>query len=86
MEGDNLLIKPGHTVTATMILDVVGPDVEKSDKYTISVGGESGAGKSEVASELARLLEERGIRSGILHPVREFAAQDVRTCTGPYFQ
>jgi uridine kinase len=66
MEGDKLLIKPGHTVTATKVLEVISPDIERSDKYTISVGGESGAGKSEVASELARLLEERGQPTGIL--------------------
>jgi uridine kinase len=66
MQGDKLLIKPGHTVTATKALEVIGPDIEKSDKYTISVGGESGAGKSEVASELARLLDERGQPTGIL--------------------
>ncbi|UCE01551.1 MAG: hypothetical protein JSW67_09705 [Candidatus Latescibacterota bacterium] len=66
MQGDKLLIKRGHTVTATKVLEVISPDIEKSDKYTISVGGESGAGKSEVASELARLLEERGQPTGIL--------------------
>jgi uridine kinase len=66
MRGDKLLIKPGHTVCAKKILQVIGSDVEKAEKYTISVGGESGAGKSEVASEIAKLLDEQGIPSGIL--------------------
>lgn len=66
MRGDKLLIKPGHTVCAAKILDVVGPEVEGAEKYTMSVGGESGAGKSEMASEIARLLDERNIRAGVL--------------------
>ncbi len=66
MEGDKLLIKPGHTSVSEKIIEVIGPDIEKSDKYTISVGAESGAGKSEISSELARLLVERGIAAGIL--------------------
>ncbi|MCP4205214.1 MAG: hypothetical protein GY769_25165 [bacterium] len=66
MEGDKLLIKPGHTLVSRKILGVIGPEIEARGKYTISVGGESGAGKSEIASEIARLLEERGTRAAIL--------------------
>ncbi len=66
MEGDKLLIKAGHTLVSKKILEAIGPAIEETDKYTISVGGESGAGKSEIASEIGRLLEERGTRSAIL--------------------
>ena len=45
MEGDKLLIKPGHTLMAEKIIEAIRPDIERSEKYTISVGGESGAGK-----------------------------------------
>jgi len=66
MEGDKLLIKPGHTHVSEKILEVIHKDVKAAGKYTISVGGESGAGKSEVASELARLIKESGTPAGIL--------------------
>ena len=66
MEGDKLLIKPGHTLMAEKIIEAIRPDIERSEKYTISVGGESGAGKSEIAFELKRVLEQKGIRTGIL--------------------
>lgn len=66
MEGDKLLIKPGHTLMAGKIIEAIRLDIEGSEKYTISVGGESGAGKSEIAFELERLLEQEGIRTGIL--------------------
>jgi uridine kinase len=60
------LIKPGHTVAATKIIEAIGREIERVGKYTISVGGESGSGKSEIASELRRLLEQREIPTGIL--------------------
>jgi uridine kinase len=66
MHGDKLLIKPHHRHVAGLVLDVVEPRVREAPKYTLSVGGESGSGKSEVTSELARLLGERGIPCGIL--------------------
>jgi len=40
--------------------------VQIKDKYAISVGGESGAGKSEIAVELARLLNDNGIETKII--------------------
>ncbi len=35
-------------------------------KFAITVAGESGSGKSELASEIARLLTEGGLKTGIL--------------------
>ena len=66
MHGDKLLIKPRHTHVARLIVDVVEPRIQETPKYTMSVGGESGSGKSEVASELAKLLGEHGFPCGIL--------------------
>jgi Mrp family chromosome partitioning ATPase len=36
------------------------------DKFVITVAGESGAGKSELASEIARLFTEEGFNTGVL--------------------
>jgi hypothetical protein len=36
------------------------------DKFVITVAGESGAGKSELASEIARLITEEGFNTGVL--------------------
>ena len=66
MEGDKLLISEGHTRSAKKILEVILPEIKKTEKYTISVGGESGAGKSEIAYEIWRLLKEKGIPADII--------------------
>lgn len=79
MEGDKLLIKPGHTRMAKKILEVLGPAIEKSDKYTMSVGGESGSGKSEIAWELRRELEDKGMKTGILQ-MDDYFIFPSRTC------
>jgi uridine kinase len=62
--GDKLIIKQHHTDRA---LDILALIIKRNPtKFTISISGESGAGKSELASEIARLLSERGIKTGIL--------------------
>ncbi|NIN66515.1 MAG: uridine kinase, partial [Anaerolineae bacterium] len=58
MIGDKLIIEQHHTDRASDIrLLVAGRPL---DKFVITVAGESGAGKSELASEIARLLTEGG--------------------------
>ena len=64
MEGDKLIIKEHHTRIAREIVDILAEQFE--DKFVISVGGESGAGKSEIASELSRIMNEDGIVTKIL--------------------
>jgi uridine kinase len=66
MEGDKIFIKPGHALIAEKIVEVIEPDIRNTNKYVISVGGESGSGKSEIAHELRRVLIERRIPAGIL--------------------
>jgi uridine kinase len=64
MIGDKLLIESHHTARAADICTLLA---EKDlEKFTISVAGESGSGKSETASEIARLLNERGVNTGVL--------------------
>ena len=64
MIGDKLVIEPHHTARAAEICDLL------SDRFaarlTLTVAGESGAGKSELAYEIHRLLNERGIPAGLL--------------------
>jgi uridine kinase len=62
--GDKLIIEKHHTDRAAEICTLLTDRIR--DKFVITVGGESGAGKSELAAEIARLLTERGVKTGIL--------------------
>lgn len=64
MIGDKLIIKEHHTKRAEEIVEHITPKIEPG--YTLTVAGESGAGKSEIASEISRLLAEKGIKSAII--------------------
>ncbi len=69
MLGDKIVVKPHHTKAAEGVYEriknkIVGSEARKA----ITVAGESGSGKSEIASEIARLFKERhGIESVMLH-------------------
>jgi len=64
MIGDKLVIEPYHTERAQEFCVELRESLK--GKYTITVAGESGAGKSELAFEIARILNETGIPSDIL--------------------
>ena len=64
MIGDKLIIEQHHTDCASELCSVLLYNIQVG--FTISVAGESGAGKSELAYEIARLLNERDILTGIL--------------------
>lgn len=67
MIGDKIIVQPEHTRAAEGVYLKIK---EKKGQATfgVTVAGESGSGKSEVASEIARLFKERdGIKSIILH-------------------
>ena len=64
MIGDKLVIKPHHTARAVEIAGYLETRIQAP--FAMTVAGESGAGKSEVATEIARLLTDKGIKSGIL--------------------
>lgn len=66
MIGDKLIIEQHHTERATEICNLVAERVQTESRFTVSVAGESGAGKSELAYEIYRLLNERGIKTGVL--------------------
>jgi uridine kinase len=64
MRGDKLVIQEHHTARAEQLVPVV--ESRWKPKFAISIAGESGCGKSELAFELARLLTESGKATGIL--------------------
>lgn len=65
MLGDVLLITENHRKAAQQIVDRLSK--VKADKFVIAIGGESGAGKSELAHVISRRLKERGELAKILH-------------------
>ncbi len=66
MKGDSIVVEPHHRKAAQGILDVVADDLQRAEKYAISIAGESGSGKSETATALADALHDRGISASIL--------------------
>lgn len=65
MLGDILLITDKHRKAAEQIVDRLSS--VKADKFVIAIGGESGAGKSELAHVIARRLKDRRELAKILH-------------------
>ena len=67
MIGDKLVIKENHYRAAEQIVKRLLSDIKKSkSRYTISIAGESGSGKSETALALLEKLDDQGIRTVIL--------------------
>ena len=61
MRGDSIVIEAHHVKAAGGIVELVLPEIEKHPgKYTITIAGESGSGKSETAEALAEALETAG--------------------------
>jgi len=66
MIGDKLIIEKHHTDRAAELCDLLSDLVEPERRLALSVAGESGAGKSELAYEIYRQLNERGIPTEVL--------------------
>lgn len=67
MEGDIILVGDEHRRAAGIIIDHLIDDIRDMDRrYTITVAGESGSGKSETGQALKEALEERGVRAVVL--------------------
>lgn len=64
MRGDKLVIAPHHTARAAEIAKWLEDRIVKG--LVVTVAGESGSGKSELASEIARALAGIGHPTGIL--------------------
>jgi uridine kinase len=66
MRGDTIIVEEHHRRAAAEIVPALLPRIRESGgKYTISVAGESGSGKSETATAIADALTQEGIDSVI---------------------
>lgn len=67
MIGDNIMLQPRHYRTAEKILDILLPHLANQSRFCVSVGGESGSGKSVTAICLANLLNQQATPTVVLH-------------------
>lgn len=64
MKGDKLIIQEEHVKAARHIRNLLCPQIIKAlNKFIITIAGESGSGKSEIAAVLSELLSEKGLKS-----------------------
>ncbi len=61
MRGDILIIQEWHKKAGREAAELVIPRIADSHKYVITVAGESGSGKSEIAQVIAESLGAKGI-------------------------
>ena len=67
MRGDVILIGEEHRRAARAIIDALIDIIGSSDRrFTLTVAGESGSGKSETGQTLAEALDEHEVRAVIL--------------------
>lgn len=67
MRGDSIVIEAHHRNAANGIVPLVLPSLETSpERYTVSIAGQSGSGKSETAAALSEALATHRIASVIL--------------------
>jgi len=64
MQGDNIVVEAHHLSAAEVITSSLLKTIDSAaNRFTISVAGESGSGKSETATAIACALENYGISS-----------------------
>jgi uridine kinase len=67
MIGDKLIIKDKHYRAARQVLDLIVPAIKTTEVcYAITVAGESGSGKSEMAVAISEELAKMDIGAAIL--------------------
>jgi uridine kinase len=67
MKGDKLVIGEGHVNAVDQITELLLPHISSTqDRFAVTIAGESGSGKSEIAVVLSETLSRMGIRSIIL--------------------
>ena len=67
MIGDKIHIKEEYLHNARKIMDLLEFDIRSVPAFVITIGGESGSGKSVTASCLKMVLDEANIPTLILH-------------------
>ncbi len=66
MQGDTIIVEAHHRRAAEAIAPIILSRIKGSGgRYVISVAGESGSGKSEMATAIADVLQHSGISSVI---------------------
>lgn len=67
MKGDIIVIEEHHRNAAQkIVLEIIEKIKNKATRYTITVAGESGSGKSETGKAIADELEKLGIKAVLL--------------------
>jgi uridine kinase len=67
LKGDKLIINKEHIQAANQALALLLPEIASNQgRFIITIAGESGGGKSEIAAALAEALSGKHIRSIIL--------------------
>ncbi|MCF6277459.1 MAG: hypothetical protein L3J16_01760, partial [Anaerolineales bacterium] len=67
MKGDIILLEEHHKQVARKIVpEIIGKIKTKATRYTITVAGESGSGKSETGQAICGELQKFGIKSVLL--------------------
>jgi uridine kinase len=67
MKGDVIVVEERHIAAARQIVpEILEAILAKDSRYTITVAGESGSGKSEMGRALADELEAAGINTELL--------------------
>ena len=67
MIGDKLLIQEGHIKAAQHLIELLLPQIlQTQGRFIVTIAGESGSGKSEIAVTLSKALSERGIKSIVI--------------------
>lgn len=67
MIGDKLVIKKEHLKSGRHIAELLYPMIMKTKgRFIVTIAGESGSGKSELATTITQALLEKGLRSKII--------------------
>jgi uridine kinase len=67
MKGDIILVGEEHKRAADLIIERLRDEIwARERRYTMTVAGESGSGKSETGQALADALEQRGVKALVL--------------------
>lgn len=67
MKGDIINIRPVYYRCASALYNLLESKINRHNKYSIAIGGESGSGKSVTAICLKNVLEENNIRTAVMH-------------------